>query len=71
MKRNYFTLFMTVAFASMSFAQTNTAVEAKVEDHQFAYNILTNMSYEMGIGNKQHCAFQDLYQEVYYTVKHR
>ncbi|RKF42525.1 hypothetical protein BCY89_03365 [Sphingobacterium siyangense] len=52
MKRNYFTLFMTVAFASMSFAQTNTAVKAKVEDHQFAYNILTNMSYEMGIGNK-------------------
>lgn len=43
---------MSVVFASTSFAQTNTATEAKVEDQQFAYNILTNVSYELGIGNK-------------------
>ena len=52
MKRNYLTILMMVALSSVSFAQTNTVSEAKVEDHQFAYNILTNLSYEMGIGNK-------------------
>lgn len=41
-----------MAFASISFGQTNAESEAKVEKHQFAYNILTNVSYEKSIGNR-------------------
>ena len=52
MKKFFITTLMAIAFAGTSFAQTNTDVEAQVEDHQFAYNLLTNLSYEKGISTK-------------------
>jgi len=52
MKRIFLTTLMVATFASISFAQKNTESEAKVEKNQFAYNILTSVSYERGIGDK-------------------
>lgn len=52
MKKFFITTLMAIAFAGTSFAQTNTETEATVENHQFAYNLLTNLSYEKGIGKK-------------------
>lgn len=52
MKKSFLTIFVVMTLGSISFGQTNDLSDAKVEKHQFAYNILTNVSYEKGIGNK-------------------
>lgn len=57
MKKIFITTLMAIAFADMSFAQTNTETEATVEKHQFAYNLLTNVSYEKSIGKKNDITF--------------
>lgn len=43
---------MLMGFSYVCFGQTNAELEPKVEKNQFAYNFLTNVSYEKGIGNK-------------------
>lgn len=52
MKRKSFTLLLTIISASILFAQTKVESEAKVEKHQFVYNVLTNITYEKSLGSK-------------------
>lgn len=52
MKRYFLTSLLLMAFTGITLAQSAEEPEAKVEKHQFAYNILTNVSYEKGISNK-------------------
>lgn len=52
MKRPFLTFLSLMAFTGVSLAQSAGKPQAKVEKHQFAYNLLTNLSYEKGMGSK-------------------
>lgn len=52
MNKYFLTTLLAMTFAGVSFAQKKTESDATVEKQQFAYNLLTNFSYEKGIGNK-------------------